>query len=253
MKSSILVVSIAVIFCANADSAAIWFEDGQTHDLYNATNDSVYVRDYQGDYPTTVNLWDGSRVWTLEALQQSKVNLIGGIVPGGVYAYDNSIVSVVSGVVNGSGAGEFRLHQNSKLYMSGGEIVGYCSLESSSQAYFSGGSADKFRLVGGWLFYEGGNINLVDIGAYSVFTISGSGFLINGKGIGYGIYSWQELYDPMQPPSGALSLNLCGILENGDVINNMRVDLGNEGYLVLVPEPTSLLLLGLGGMLIRRK
>ena len=71
-----------------------------------------------------------------------------------------------------------------------------------------------------------------------IMTINGSGFAVDGTSVGY-----VELTGSGQ---------LAGILNNGDAINAF-FEIYSNGRIVLVPEPATLLLLGLGGLTLMRR
>ena len=104
--------------------------------------------------------------------------------------------------------------------------------DESSQVTVSGGSISGELLAD----YEG------------ILTFHGSDFAVDGTLVGYteltSIFGGSIVDEPHK--------QLTGTLLSGDPINN-QFRIGNNGKIVLVPEPATLLLLGLGGMALLRK
>jgi hypothetical protein len=92
------------------------------------------------------------------------------------------------------------------------------------------------------------------IGSYLVFwdsaivTIHGSNFAVDGQAFDYGelasIYGGSTSLEPVR--------RLTGTLVSGEPIDN-HFYIGHDAKIFLVPEPTTLLLLGLGAIMVRRK
>ncbi len=85
------------------------------------------------------------------------------------------------------------------------------------------------------------------LGQSATLTIYGSDFVVDGQPFGYGELTsilggnWTD-----EP-----SRRLIGTLDSGDLIDNgFRID--HNAKIVLIPEPATLLLLGLGAVMVRR-
>ena len=81
-----------------------------------------------------------------------------------------------------------------------------------------------------------------------ILEINGSNFAVDGIPLGFGeIKSTLGGYYENEP-----FRTLTGTLANGDIINN-SFRIGDYASIVLVPEPVTLLLLGLGGAIVRKR
>jgi len=120
---------------------------------------------------------------------------------------------------------------NSRVIVSGGK-VGDLGVHHSSQVIVSGG------LLEGDMY----------LSTNGVLTIDGSDFAIDGTPVGYiELTSILGLGYDDEPYR-----RLTGTLLNGDPLDN-DFRIGNSAKIILVPEPATLLLLGLGGLILRRK
>jgi hypothetical protein len=135
--------------------------------------------------------------------------------------------------------------------VSGGAIGKGLSADSYSHVTICGGAIDgvlsagedsQVTLLGGSI---GGELRTHWNG---ILTILGSDFAVDGTPFGYGeltsiLGGWYD-EEPYR--------NLTGILASGDLLaNDFRI--GQNARIVLVPEPATFLLLGLGAVLLRRK
>jgi len=123
---------------------------------------------------------------------------------------------------------------------------GCLSAENSSQVTMSGGSIGE-RLSAcnqGQITMFGGSVSQeLRVSDSSTLTIHGSDFAVDGQPFGYGelisIVGSNYSFEPCR--------YLTGILASGDLLNN-DFRIGNNGKIVLVPEPASAVMLGLGSL-----
>lgn len=259
---------LAVICLISTETeATLVFDDGATHEIDYTINKLVQVRakeTFWGQQATTVNL------------------LSGGIIVSSLWAYDNSQISIFDGSIED----EFRAYEGCYVNISGGSISNNFKTRDNSQAYISGGAISSLQTsdnsymnisdgsIDGGLFAEensrvdvsGGRVghnvdsegnsrvnisggletgNNIYIRDYSVVTIYGSDFVIDGVSLESGTFG-------AYPNGSERHGLLTGTLSNGDPINNY-VHIKDDAKLVLIPEPTTLLLLGLGTLVLRKR
>lgn len=227
MKNMYWFVLLLSSYIANA---TVHFNDGNSHDVSTAINDIVDIaNDSFWGYPTTVNLLSGGNFESLTQIyNDSHLNLFGGTALS-IFGNDNANVVIQSGNVIGS----IYFQEYSKLAIYGGNF----SLGQFKAMHHS--TMDIYN--GQFAFRNDAGLEIVD---YSTVTIYGSDFFINGRPVQYGTYT---------TGSGTLT----GILSGNDALV-LPFSLDNmlgSAHLVLapIPEPCTLLLLGLGGMMIRKK
>ena len=134
---------------------------------------------------------------------------------------------------SGGSIGEdlWALH-NSQVNFSGGSIGRHLSTRDNSQVTFSGGSIGNTIYVGRYS----------STGSWIKFI--GSDFAINGTPVNYGRFD-TGVQDEVHG-------TLTGTLVNGGYLDN-EFYIYADSSIILIPEPATLLLLGLGGLLLRRK
>ena len=222
-----------------ASAGTINHSDGGIYNYppLTAAGDSVYLYG-----TTTVNVLNGGSIGgELEANSDSKVNISGGSIGDSVRAYDDSKVTVSGGTIGDGGSGlseRLYAYGSSTVNVSGGSIGDDLLARNNSTVNVSGGS------IGGSLIasqdstvnVSGGSIggNLLAKNDTTT-TIFGTGFnFVDGD------YSDGSSLD---------SETLTGFLADGMAISN-QVYINNSAKVTLattaVPEPSSLVLLGIG-------
>lgn len=222
---------VGVLYLVSSQAkGTVEFKDGQPHDIDYEITESVWV-DYQTPgMETTFNLLDRGTITSgLSGYEDSRINIYGGniINAATLSLQQNSRVTVSGGFIN-----DLHLSGNSQATVSGGSILGYLSAGGSSRATLSGGRVyGKF-----WLSTDG------------VLTIEGLDFAVDGQAFGYG-----ELASLLGGESDAEPIrHLTGTLFSGDAVFNDFL-IGQNGRIVLVPEPATFLLVGMGGLALIRK
>lgn len=280
-----MLVSVWFVICVTVPQAYAYIDisDGQTHDINYQCNDFVRVDYGSPGLQTTVNWLDGASIsggYTLEAYQDSRINIRGGTTGSLLYAADrsqitisggtvwlgafgNSHVDISDGLITNADMGDyaqislhsgsvahFGVNSNSWLQMSGGTVTGSIVANNTSRVDITGGVINGgLSAMRGQIFIHGGDINGGLTGLYNgVLWIYGSNFAVDGQSVSYG-----ELTSLL----GKLYVNepirhLTGTLATGDSFDN-PFQLGQTSKIMLVPEPTTLLMLGLGGLVLKRR
>ncbi len=288
MKSKSILVAVTVLFlCACTAFGTIYFDDGLTHDIDYTINDKVMVDYGEPAMQTTVSLLDNGELNnSTEIYGNSQFNMLGGSTHSWFYTYDESRMSIYEGwmyhfqsyntsQVNifGGTVRCFTTYGNSEVNMSNGVIGTGLSIFTNEYSHLSisGGSIQTGRILsynyshvditGGLIESNlqttnrsqinifGGSIS-GDLLPYrnSQIQIFGSNFAIDGQPFGYGelisIFGGSFVDEPVR--------HLTGTLRNGGLIDS-NFFIGHDAKIVLVPEPATVLLLGVGGLLLRRR
>ncbi len=161
---------------------------------------------------------------------ETTVNLLASGSMISLNTYEDSQINILGGSIEYPGG--LSAKDSSQVDISGGSI-GYVGALNSSQVDISGGSVAQY---------------LVST-HFAILTIHGSDFVVDGFHFGYGeltsIYGRNPGDDPPR--------RLTGTLASGEPIDN-DFQIGNAAKIVLVPEPATVALLGLGALsLIRRR
>jgi hypothetical protein len=218
-----LTAAILVLMTAQGFSL-IDIKDGAIHNINYAINDNVRVDWLEPTKATTVNLLSGGIInGTLEANNKAILNIAGGQVTKIVNGVATQ-ATISSGTV-GSWYGCNVIATNS-ITMTGGRI-NYLN-DGIGSIIISGGSIGTLDCDG-----DGGRVNA------GLVKLIGTNFAINGTSLGYGQYS-------------NISGTLTGILANGNALNT-AISIDGPASITLVPEPTTLCLFALAGLLIRNK
>ena len=260
----ILAAAVVLFVSVSPVMAGIEFKDGMTHDIDYQINEPVSV-DYESPgLQTTLNILDGATIpsgYYVTSWEDSIINILGGSMnwlrardrslgtASGGWSYwltasDTSQVTVSGGSITG-----LRAYESSQVTVSGGSINNYLRAYASSQVSVSGGSITGLHAYeSSQVTVSGGSIGReLRLDWDAVLTIHGSDFAVEGTPVGY-----TELYSIL----GGDCYNepyrqLTGTLLSGDPINN-QFRIGHDAKIVLVPEPATLLLLGLGGLALLR-
>jgi hypothetical protein len=267
-----LLISLFIVFISIDSEAVQYYEDGQSHDISTALNDSIYIYNVNMDRdgnPTTVNLRSGGGVYDVEVNDTSSFNMYDGSVDNIIYTAHSQ------GIILGGTGTEINVTGESSVTLSGGifENVngeGDCSI-SVSEGQFQG-----------LMFVNGGN--------YTLEMSGGQTHVIDGSGLGYTTVSGGEieflvsnLSATVEVSGGLVSNLIAGDYSNSGLIvihgTDFNYDYGyitdfsgtligtlesgesllaefsrfGDAQILLVPEPATLLLVGIGAVMMRKR
>ena len=237
MKGKSFIVLAVLFLCAWPVYAVIEFNDGGTHNIDYGIDDKVRV-DYQApEMYTTVNVLDGGGADEISGYENSRINVSGGSM-GGLLTYGSSQAEASSGLI-----GCVETYDSSQLAISGGSttVVIYLHVADSSRVDISGGNVENLSVNDYSLVNISGGYILDDLYLYdqSQIKIFGYDFTVDGQPVNYG-----ELF--------AGQGHLTGTLLSGDLIDN-DFYIGRDAKIILIPEPTTVFLLGIGGLFLKRR
>jgi hypothetical protein len=254
IKMTICLTVAAVLVAAGQGFGLIQYNDGQTHSVGSLITTDVWV-DYQSPgISTTLNVLDGSQLaypYSITGYQNSCINVLGGNL-WIMYSHDSSSLNFI-------GTGQVRsvyASNGSQVNVSSGAIE-YLQTMDTSIAYISGGAfAHGGYLVEGVSVMNNSHVIItggifttpLQVQDSGILTIQGFNFAVDGKPVGYG-----ELSSLLGGNGSEPARTLTGTLQSGQTINTTFYIDGNQARISLAtPEPATLLLLGLGGMILRK-
>lgn len=190
----------------------------------------------------------GGLSYGLAAYDQASILLSGGLMDSfgsGIQLFGSSSLQVGAGGGPGVSAEE-----SSSVWIHGGYVDGFVSVQDDATALISGGqigsgggslvssSGNGVVTITGGFFYS--NLNATSGGT---IRIVGSDFAVGGAPVGLG------------PLSGSFGLELTGTLADGTSLFIEQFQQSGGGTIVLVPEPSTALLLagGLAALAVRRR
>ena len=214
---------------------------------------------------STLNM-SGGQAWLLRSLENSVINFNGGTVTKDFSCRDNSTLNFNGGQYTGMSlwAGEY-----GTINFISGQNNDYLVAAGNATINFFGGQANALsaseygttNLIGGQVsshIYADGYSTINIYGGLigddlkllqeSTIKIFGYDFAVDGIPFGYGELTsisggeyWDESYR-----------SLTGTLLSGESINN-DFRIGHDARIILIPEPATVLLLGLGGLFLKRR
>ena len=214
----------------------IYLHNGETWDISIEVNTNIHVDFLTSGEPTTVNILDGAKLdSTITGYNNSSINVLGGEV-NTVSTHNNSTADISGGIVNA-----VDVFDNSTTAIAGGNVSSLWAWHSSTIDIFDGivnlnlipDHNSTVKIYGGW-------VNRLHASGSSTVTFFGQNFVL-GDGL------WLE--DDRLFGTGMLS---------GQWVNGMEwtTEIGwnpETSTILLIPEPMTLLLLGFGGLALRRR
>ena len=215
-----VIVAVLCLVLSKADAVRI---EGGTWLVDWEINDVVEIMNNPYDLPTTVNLLAGGSITgDARVHYDSRLNVVGGLIGGDVVADGSGEVTIFDGILQR----DLIAAGSSQVTVLGGEVMDWLTVAGYSYALISGGSI-------------GTGIRAESTGK---IIVVGTDFKINGQSVDYGCLTNSDY------PSGILT----GTLANGDPLDT-HFDLYHSGSIFLTPEPSTLLLLGLGAVMLRKR
>jgi len=223
-KLSILLAALIVFTVHPVFAAYIDIRDGGTHTISDAAYEADYVYlDYSDDGftppnpGTHLNVVDGANILYIQACNNSTMNMTGGFINYGITAIGNSKISI-----SGGDPWDIQAAQDSEITISGGVFNSFIASIN-------------------------GIINLVGTG----FAVDGTPVSAGDKLSDFGTLASDQYGD-------YYTGTVTGTLDNGSSLNNIFYiyntgDNAGTGDIVIVPEPATLALLGVGGLLLRKR
>jgi len=191
----------------------------------------------------------GGSASILVSFNSSQINVSGGSI-GDIYSGCSSQVNVSGGSIGEVGSGHF-----GRVNISGGSIGDIYS-EDSGQINISGGSIEYLssfdssciNISGGLIGY--GYLPVVGVTLFdeSIIQIFGYDFEVDGQPFGFGELTSILGDDPYNEPFR----HLTGTLLSSEALACYFL-IGHDAKIILIPEPVTILLLGLGGLILRKK
>lgn len=239
------------------------WKDGLSHTINDNTyeNDHIRVDRFITHNPGTHVTFEGGTVGQLDSHRNATITMTGGVVTGELEASGSSTITMTGGTVKddfiasgystvtmlgGSLESNFQAKYNGTVIMTGGTVAGTVSAVDNANFTLSGGS------IG----------NLLGAGQNGTTYLDGTGFKVDGQTLSYG----DKLSDFVPLFEYRLEGNIfdyytgtiTGTLADGTALNN-EFKIYNTGNfagtadIIIIPEPCSLVLLSLGGLMLRKK
>jgi len=261
------------------------FKDGYTHDIDYTINDEIWIDYLTPGINTTVVLLNGGVIsypCHLRGFNDSEIILTGGKVSyldaynnctaslvdsnsktKELRAYDEAIILINGGKtsslyaygnckieINQGGSSNVYAADHSKIALRGGAIDGYLNLQNNAQLTMGGGRVNCLHMQDySIVVMSGGDVyhHSLRIDDNSILVLDGFDFMIDGTPFTSGevtsILKKSYSEDPYRW--------LIGTLASGETIN-YQFQIGNNGKIVLIPEPATLALMFFGGIVITK-
>ncbi len=244
---------LSLLLVINAIAYARWYvdadgdynvDDGGEYIIDSVFGSNVQVDFYAQPHPgTSVELVSSGRIegyfW---GWGDSDITVSGGTLTWLLGGTNNARITMTGGTVEQ----DLYTWLYSEAFVSGGHIVGEVFVKDDSQLTISGGIVHKI--------YIGQIAHTNILSSYALVTIDGRNFSFDNQPATYGYYGWED-FPAYTDWEGEIyhGTALDGTLFNDDFINAEIRIYSEDAQLLLTPEPSTLLLLGLGAVMLRRK
>lgn len=249
MKRIISLVIFAIgLFGSTVMAAIIDFRDGGPDTISNTLYQNDYIRldfDTVNDPGTHITITDGAIIDSISAFNIACITLKGGEIKGRLFANDNTIITLENGTVHDLQSG-----RDATVTMTGG-TVDILVANTSSTITVSGGLVTDHLTASnnGTIYLDGSGFEVTDLSGKVTSLSYGDNLSILGTLV-------------ENRPDGVIldyyAGTITGILSDGSVlnsdfyINNLGARAGTADIFI-IPEPATLLLFGLGGLVLRRR
>lgn len=271
-KYILLLVTLFLVLFMTTDTwgSIVNINDGAIHLIGNYQNNGIYL-DYEtvNEPGTHVDLVDNGSIEFLTAWNNSTLFMDGGSVESNLGARNSSSITIESGLikgrlyvsdnatatVNGGIIGSFATSGNAVSVFNGGTINTFLSAVSNGTVTMNGGSVlgDVVALENGTVTITGGSINQhIEAAIGGIVYLKGTDFEINGKMLSYG----DKLRDFAWYSDNYYTGTIKGVFSDGSVLNNefkIYVDSADTSEIIIIPEPMTIFILGLGVLTIRMR
>ncbi len=263
MKKKISVF-LFVVALNSITSATIYWDDNIVHtlDSSNQILDTVVLDSITVNNPgTTANMIDGGYVsGSLIAWNNGKINMSGGTVGFDLRGYTNSIITISGGTISNNLQASVEAHIN----MYGGQVNDGAELFNNSTLNMTGGFIPEINPSGNAIVtMSGGTTAHFQTNYSAIIYLDGTDFVVTDLNNNSTILSIGDRlsdYATFVENGSAdfLQGSISGILADGSALNasfqifNMG-DREGVADIIITPEPTTLLLLSLGGIIIRKR
>ena len=204
---------------------------------------------------TEVETVFGGKVGAVEAYNNAAVTLAGGIISEYIYGYDNAVITFNDGLTGM----DIAVYDNATVNMAGGFLGGDLVANNTAVINMTGGSVGQLIADNdSTITWSGGSVGTaISVYGNGRIFLDGTNFRINGQVLGYGdnLSNFVTLTEAQGEDS-----------EEDYYIGTVTGTLSDESYfsetfyiynvgefegsadIIILPEPATLMLLGLGGM-----
>jgi len=171
----------------------------------------------------------------------STLDISGGNVPYGVSSWENSQINIF-GTIN---IAELQVSQESRANMSGGTINKWVTITDYGEMTVAGGNFGYGFLIG---YYDAIDYGHID---HALLKLAGTNFKVNGQPVQYGqsARTYATPYNFYGYP--CLRAYTTGTLGSGQYFSE-NCYIFTDSDIIFIPEPATLLLLGLGAVILRK-